>query len=359
MTRTFTSEVDVAVDDPEALAAELAAYWTGFDVEVETVGKARTARLGLGAGVMEPVGGALRFRLECAELGGLEILRSSVTETLFAFAKGASLAVEWRGNLQTGALFADFREMRVVSNVAITPRIRRLVFTGRDVARFGSAANIHVRLYFPPDGLETPEWPRQGPDGRTAWPEEGRRPQVRYYTVRRFRAGTNEIEIDFVMHENEGPGSAFAARALPGAICGMAGPAGRVAPKAGWTLFAGDETALPAIARMLEDMPRDAQGLAFVEVDSERDEIPLSTPAGVAVTWLRRDGAPAGTTDLLLRAVEAAQIPGTEDVFLWAACEIMAAKAIRKHVRSVRGLARDRHLVVGYWERKVEEAAAA
>lgn len=359
MTQIFSSEADVVVADPGNLAAELAAYWSGYDVEIEAVGARVTAKLGIGSGVMEPVDGALRFRLECSELGNLEILRSAVTETLAAFGKREPLAIEWRGNMPTGRLFADFREVRLVSNVAIAPRIRRLVFTGDDVARFGSTADIHVRLYFPPEGLATPEWPRPGPDGRTVWPEEGRKPDVRYYTVRRFRPETNEIEIDFVMHDDEGPGSAFASRAGPGALCGMAGPVGRVAPKAGWTLLAGDETALPAIARMLEEMPRDTQGLVFVEIDSERDEIPLAAPPAVVVTWLRRRGAPAGATDLLLRAVETAQIPQSDDVFVWVACEIMAAKALRKHLRTARGLARDRHLVVGYWEREVEEAAAA
>lgn len=358
MTTLFVSEAEIATPDPARLAAEIAAYWAGFEVELETVDGCTTAKLGASVGVMEPAGAALRFRLECAELGALEIMRSSVTETLMTIGKAESLDIRWRGCMPTGRLFADFREVRLVRNVEIAPRIRRLTFTGDDIARFGSGADIHVRLYIPPEGLKTPEWPRPGPDGRTIWPEEGRRPEVRYYTVRRWRPETNELDVDFVMHDDEGPGSSFASRAQAGAICGMAGPVGRVAPKAGWTLFAGDETALPAIARMLEETPREARGAAFIEVDSVRDQIPLDAPSGVAVRWLHRRGAPAGATDLLLQSIVSAPLPLEAEPFVWAACEVKAAKAIRKHLKT-RGLARDRYLVVGYWEREAEDAAAA
>lgn len=358
MTKLFVSEAEIACEDPAALAAEIAAYWDGYEVELETAGGRTTAKLGASVGVMEPVGGALRFRLECAELGVLEIMRSSITETFVAIGKAEAAAIRWRGHMPTGRLFADFREVRLVKNVEIAPRIRRLTFTGDDVARFGSGSDIHIRLYIPPEGLATPEWPRPGEDGRTVWPEEGRRPEVRYYTIRRWRPEANELDVDFVMHDDEGPGSSFAARAKAGAVCGMAGPVGRVAPKAGWTILAGDETALPAIARMLEEMPRDARGAVFLEVDSARDQIPLDAPAGVAVRWLHRRGAPAGATDMLLQSIASAPLPGEAEPFVWAACEVKAAKAIRKHLKT-RGLARDRFLVVGYWEREAQDAAAA
>ncbi|RXF67419.1 siderophore-interacting protein [Hansschlegelia zhihuaiae] len=358
MAKPFVSEASLAVADAEALVGGLAAYWAGYDVEVETVGSCVTARLGLGSGVLEPDGERLKLRLEAEDLGKLELLRSYATETLCGFLKDEALVIDWRGHMATGATFADFREVRLVSNVPVAPRVRRLTFTGSDVARFGSEADLHVRLYFPPDGLETPEWPRPGPDGRTIWPADDRRPEVRYYTVRRFLPQRDELEIDFVIHADEGPGSAFAARARPGAVCGMAGPLGRGAPAAGWTLLAGDETALPAIARILERMPRDACGAAFIEIDSAVDEMAIDHPSGVALRWLYRRGAPAGATDLLFQAVASAHLPPDADPFVWVACEYSASKAIRKHLRATRGLARDRHLVVGYWQRDMVEAAA-
>ena len=356
--RLFVTEASVACADPAALVEGLGAYWASFDVDVSFAEGRLEARLGAGEGAFWVEDGTLRARLNAEELGALELLRSYLTDNLANFA-GEGARIEWRGELRDARTFADFREVRLVSARDVAPRIRRLTFTGEDVARFGSETDIHVRMYFPPEGLARPEWPRPGPDGRTVWPAEERRPEVRYYTVRRFDPATSQIEIDFVMHEDEGPGCAFAARALPGAIVGMAGPLGRSAPKAAWTLLAGDETALPAMARILEAMPRDAEGAAFIEVDSARDEIAIDAPDGVSVRWLHRRGAPAGATDLLLAAISSASMPQAEDVFAWVACEYEASKAIRKHLRGVRGLPREQHLVVGYWQRECADAKAA
>ena len=56
----------------------------------------------------------------------------------------------------------------------------------------------------------------------------------------------------------------------------------------------GDETALPAIAGILRDLPGDAVGAALCEVPLSADVQELAAPAGVEVVWLPRDGARAG-----------------------------------------------------------------
>lgn len=358
MTETFSSQAEVVVDAPAELAATFAEFWTGYDVEVAVFDGRVSAKLGIGEGVLEPGEGVLNATVTAADRGALEMLRSYFVQTVRQFL-GEDAQIAWRGDMETGRTFADFREVRLVSSVEIAPRLRRLTFTGEDIARFGSETDIHVRLYFPPEGVEVPEWPRPGPDGGTIWPAEGKRPDVRYYTVRRWLPERQAVEVDFVLHADEGPGCRFAVRAAPGTICGMAGPVGRTAPKAGWTLLAGDETALPAISRILETMPRNARGVAFIEVDRHSDQIPLDAPQGVAVRWLHRRGAPAGAVDLLYQSVVSAPMPLEADPFAWVACEFTAAKAIRKHLRTKAGLPRDRQLVVGYWQRDCADEVAA
>ena len=53
-------------------------------------------------------------------------------------------------------------------------------------------------------------------------------------------------------------------------------------------LLAGDETAAPAIARILEDAGRELRGVAFIEVPEGGDILPISAPDGVEVRWLAR-----------------------------------------------------------------------
>lgn len=347
------SEADVLLADPGAVAAALIEHMREHDVKFATQGARTIVEFYDGFGVLEATGDGLKLRVEAPDRTVLEILRAVVAEHVLAFAGEELADIEWRGDTEAGPLFSDFREMRLERAVMVAPRMRRLTFRG-DAARFASRADLHVRMYFPPDGDERPQWPRPGPGGRTIQPPDGRRPALRYYTVRRADVAAGEVDVDFFMHEDGGPGAAFAAAAREGALVGMAGPLGRAAAPAAFTLFAGDETAIPAIARMLEEAPATARGAALIEIDDARDATPLVAPAGVEIRWLERARAPAGSR-LLVEAVRAAPVPYDGDCFVWAGCEISDARAIRAYLRKERGLGHERHLVVGYWER--EDAA--
>jgi NADPH-dependent ferric siderophore reductase len=132
----------------------------------------------------------------------------------------------------------------------------------------------------------------------------------------------------------------------------MTGPGGGGAAGADWYLLAGDETALPAIGRMLEGLPASAHAVVRIEIADAGEEQPLVSPASLDIAWLHRGAAEAGTTTLLEDAVRAAAFPSDgRRVFAWAGCEHKAFRAIRKFLRAECGLSRDQHLVAAYWRR--------
>lgn len=169
---------------------------------------------------------------------------------------------------------------------------------------------------------------------------------------------TGTIDVDFVLHEDAGPGSEFAARARPGDVVGMGGPGGSCAPlDRDWYLLAGDETALPAIARILEALPSSARGVALIEVADAAEEQQIDTKTQIEISWLHRSGAAAGSTDLLSTAVRSVPVPTDgSSMFAWAGCEFEEFKLIRSYIRKERGLSKDDSLIVSYWRVHAAEA---
>src|SRR5271169_1447612 len=176
-------------------------------------------------------------------------------------------------------------QVREVSR--ITPKMLRIVVSGDELAGFVSAAHDdHVKLFFPHPGEEKPALPAPGPNGPVY--ADGVPPPARDYTPRRYDAAANALTIDFVLH-GDGPAASWAEQARPGNFLGVGGPRGSfiVPDDFDWYLLAGDETALPAIGRRLEELPPGARAVVVVEVADAGDEQRFETRSRLDVQWLQ------------------------------------------------------------------------
>ena len=244
------------------------------------------------------------------------------------------------------------RRMLQVREVSrITPKMVRVVLGGEDLAGFVSAAHDdHVKLFFPPPGEEKPVFPAQTPNG-PVYAEGVRQPVSRDYTPRRYDPAANTLTIDFVLHD-AGPATAWAAQARPGHYLGVGGPRGSfiVPDDFDWYLFAGDETALPAIGRRLEELPAGTRAIVVAEVADAAEEQKFATRARLDIQWLHRDGADPGDPSLLQKAVAALKLPPGEG-YAWVAAEAAVAKSLRRRLVDERGLRKDRVKAAAYWKR--------
>lgn len=243
------------------------------------------------------------------------------------------------------------RLLQVVRTQAVSPQLLRVTLSGEDLRGFVSASfDDHVKVFFPEPGQDRPVLPTVGPEG-ISMPPGVPRPAARDYTPRRYDAHANELDIEFVLH-GDGPASTWAAQARPGQFIGVGGPRGSfVVPTAfDWHLLIGDDTALPAIARRIEEVPASARVIALIEVADAGAQIPLPVRDGLSVRWLHRDGAPAGDSVALERAVRQVALPAGEG-YVWAAAESAAAKAVRRVLVEERGIAKTRIRASSYWKR--------
>ncbi|MGI9822799.1 siderophore-interacting protein [Agromyces sp. Marseille-Q5079] len=179
------------------------------------------------------------------------------------------------------------------------------------------------------------------------------RPVIRNYTVRAFRAATlddaAELDIDFVVHGSDGVAGPWAETLPVGAAVGLIDQGcGYKAIDADWNLLIGDESALPAVAGILRDLPREARGHAVIEIPDTADVQDCGEPDGVTVHWIVRDhDEPAGVR--ALEFVKGLEFPsGTVTAF--AAGESALATGARRHLVNERGVPKANVVFCGYWK---------
>jgi NADPH-dependent ferric siderophore reductase len=203
----------------------------------------------------------------------------------------------------------------------LTPHMIRVSFSG-DFSDFKTLGfDDHIKLFFPDTEtgiLTLPQASRLPGAGEP-------RPIGRHYTPRAFDG--SELTIDFALH-TAGPATAWAMAAKPGDTVHLGGPRGSMLiPDAfdGYVMI-GDDTALPAIGRRLEELALGTPAFVVVEVDGPEDEIAFNTLADLTLHWVHRSArrGPNNLND----AVRGLFLPQT-DVHTWVACEASQAKLIR------------------------------
>jgi NADPH-dependent ferric siderophore reductase len=228
----------------------------------------------------------------------------------------------------------------------VSGRLLSVLVSGDDLGGFADAApTSHLKVFLPAEGQDAPVLPEYTPDG-VVYPEEGPPPVVRTYTPRRYDPATGTLEIWFLLH-GDGPAAAWAQRVRAGDKLAVAGPGGRFSlePAADHWWLAADESAIPAVATLLDALPGTVTVDAHIEVDGPDDEIDLGGQAKATVTWHhRRPGEFGGE---LSAAARAAAIP--DSARAWVACEAAAMREIRRYLTRERGIGLGRLTTRGYW----------
>jgi NADPH-dependent ferric siderophore reductase len=273
------------------------------------------------------------------------------------------------GPNRTGELELHFhekvirRDLRVARVEDLTERYRRITLTGDVLAEgfpFARFAPLdHVRAFFPnPDTGELVAY-REVADAEWVLDGGSGDPIHRDYTVRAWDAARRELSLEFVLHEH-GVAGRWARQAVPGDPLVVNGPSAHWFLPENYPhyLVAGDETALPMIARIIEEAPAGCRVTAVVEVTDARDELALSGAADLDLHWVHRATAPTGAGHLspLETALRGHTLPADlGSLFVVIAGETNALRPIRRYFRHEVGLRGKQLVVDGYWKRGVPD----
>lgn len=285
----------------------------------------------------------------------------------------------------------------------ISPTFVRITFGAEALNDAGTPGRVfdqRIKLIFPNESGGLPDLEGVGADWYQAWlaVPEAERGSMRTYSIRELDVDDTRtrLVIDFVLHiapGASGPASRWANAAVLGDELLI------LAPRRGRTdgggieygpgdartvLLAGDETAAPAIARILEDVGREVRGVAFIEVPEGGDILRIDAPEGVEVRWLPRNGRAHGEVlipavlDYLGNAPESVEIVDvdTEDLlwetpvfsglgeevgttdhhadrYFWIAGESGVVTTLRRHLVKDLGIDRSQVAFMGYWRHGV------
>ena len=278
----------------------------------------------------------------------------------------------------------------------------RFTFTGPEVGRMATyAPDQRVKLFFPTGNgsldplfeiarLEEHDW-----YGAYRALPDAQRPAARTYTIRALRPEQAEVDVEFVLHGDNGPASRWAMHAQPGDRLAMTAPdANAEGPKQGYEwkppqgvrriLIIADETALPAAAGILETLdglPLKPRVEALLEVPRSDDVQPL--PQAAKLHWLPRDAEPDYQHgELLMRALrdidlhkeiqalggtgmpgvtndeyddedgplwEPATLDDSAPFYAWIAAETKVAMRLRRYLVNELGLPKQYVTSMGYW----------
>lgn len=253
------------------------------------------------------------------------------------------------------------RSAQTLANKRISPNFVRVTVGGPDLHDFDAMGfDQWFRLFLRRDGQSELRLPTVANNlwyAQYLLMSKDSRPLVRNYTVRAFRPSGEgqygehpEIDIDFVAHGDDSPASRWANNVQPGTPIGLfdEGLMYQLPEHATWSLIVGDESALPAVAGILRDAPRDLRGAAYIEIPHADDVQELEAPEGVRVHWLPRADPHDEVGKLALDTVRAAEIPSS-GVYAFVAGEQKLASGLRRFLANDRGVPKADITFTGYW----------
>lgn len=113
-----------------------------------------------------------------------------------------------------------------------------------------------------------------------------------------------------------------------------------------WSLLS-DITGLPAVGRILEELPSGKRVFAHIEIPYGDDRQEIDSHADVSITWHESFGID-GTGTRLSEIARAISLPDGAG-YIWVAGEATAAADSRSYFRDISGFDEERIRSVGYW----------
>jgi NADPH-dependent ferric siderophore reductase len=222
------------------------------------------------------------------------------------------------------------RKLTVSRIERITPGMQRIELFSAELADFNSSgSDDHIKLFIPPLGRSEAV--------------------MRDYTPRAYTSTGGFLTIDFSLHAT-GPATAWAISARVGMTLEIAGPrSSSVVPDDfDWYLLIGDDTALSAIGRRVEELRPRVPVITVIQIGSEAERQCFVTQSKLTQHWVTRSTGIENSNSALHEALVGIDLP-RGDGYVWIAGEREIARGLRKYMIDVRGHPKAWLKAAAYW----------
>ncbi|MFY0620895.1 MAG: siderophore-interacting protein [Pelagimonas sp.] len=287
-------------------------------------------------GITPAEGAGIRLHVSARDKDMLTSVREEVLSHLSHLVPDIAKTIRWSDSLVEGARPANFQFATVVSSSVLCADFLRLELAV-DALETYSDASIHFRFVLPQ--CDDPEWPSLKANGSIHWPSGDKVLHRPVYTVRYLDKKAGRITVDVYRHDG-GRIMEWTKAAQPGDSIGLLGPAGGGVPESKDLILCGDETAFPAIARILQALPEDGTAQVFLHASSGASDYPLPKHAGVSLTWV-------GAGDDLVALVQDA-FQQNPDRFFWFAADAVRVTKIRAYA-AAQDIPKEARYLATFW----------
>ena len=347
---TVSAETLVPLEEPETAFNRLCAHIEehGVPLKLNAVGDAEVNYDGFRLEIAKDIV-SLRFTVSAQNANYLYFIKEAVVRHLAEIAPDAARELRW-SDASVGSVPINLCIAYLADRELLQCGMIRLRLGVEDVTVF-EADGLHVKLMIPEHNERMPIWPKVATNGVTIWPDGDDQLHVRYYTIRAIDSGLKQLTVDVVVHDH-GRIAQWAQTAQIGTQVGLMGPAGGKTPDvSGKVLLAGDMTAIPAIARILDDWAGKTDGVVIVPQEAAQNTgryIPNTSMTVITVPEVDFHSS-------VLEEVR--NVKGIE--FAWFGGEFQTAQAMRDHFKRVFALGKSQQLSVSYWRKGQSTDAAA
>lgn len=292
-----------------------------------------------GAFGITKAGAGVALFIQGPDAQSIDLIRESVVDHLAYFLPGSTDALIWTDAPRAGDLPSNFQFATVLACRDLCQDFLRVTLQLAKTELFTEAA-IHFRFVLPAPDTSEPHWPRLKANGAVDWPTGDKALHRPVYTIAEIDRASGRVEVDIFRHEG-GRVMHWAETVVPGQKVALMGPGGGGVLDEREVVLCGDETAFPAMARIIRALPREARGEVILCNASGGFDYPIPTHPGLRVQWVRTATALCDQVPRLL--------PQYRDPYLWCAAQSGPVRDLREALKPL-NRAKGRSYLGAFWE---------